>query len=70
MLIESARPEGILLKCHFVRLLMALAALLVVFQVLPAQENAKPLTVEGIFSHGDALGTPPRGWPGRRMGSI
>ena len=61
MLIESARPEGILLKCHFVRLLMALSALLVVFQVLPAQESAKPLTVEGIFSQSDALGSPPEG---------
>jgi dipeptidyl-peptidase-4 len=61
MLNESARREGIPLKCLFVRLSTAFAALLFIFPVLPAQENAKPLTVEGIFAHGDAMGSPPEG---------
>jgi dipeptidyl-peptidase-4 len=61
MLIKSARPEGIPLKCHCVCLSTALASLLLVSPVLPAQENAKQLTVEGLFSHTDVLGSPPEG---------
>jgi len=49
------------LRCHSVCLLKVFAALLFVSPVLPAQENAKPLTVEGIFAHGDMLGAPPEG---------
>ena len=61
MLIESARPEGIPLKCHFVCVSTAFASLLLVSTILPAQENAKPLTVEGLFSQSDVLGAPPEG---------
>jgi dipeptidyl-peptidase-4 len=39
----------------------AFAAVLWLAPAMPAQENAKPLTVEGIFSHGAVLGTPPSG---------
>jgi dipeptidyl-peptidase-4 len=49
------------LKYSCVRLSKGFAALLFVCSVLPAQESAKPLTVEGIFAHRDALGSPPEG---------
>jgi dipeptidyl-peptidase 4 len=41
--------------------LAAFVALLSLVPAVPAQENAKPLTVEGIFSHGPVMGTPPGG---------
>lgn len=41
--------------------LTAFVALLSLVPTAPAQENAKPLTVEGIFSHGSGMGTPPGG---------
>jgi dipeptidyl-peptidase 4 len=49
------------LNCLFVRTSSALAALLLVSVVLPAQEKAKPLTVEGIFAQGEVMGEPPEG---------
>ena len=45
------------------RLAVRLSTLIVTFLAVPAmaQENAKPLTVEGIFAHGAVMGTPPGG---------
>jgi dipeptidyl-peptidase-4 len=49
------------LKCLRARLWTAYAGLLFVVPLVASQENAKPLTVEGIFAHSDVLGTPPEG---------
>ena len=43
------------------RLLAAFAAVLLLVSAMPAQQKAKPLTVEGIFAHGAVMGTPPSG---------
>ena len=43
--------------CH----VSAVVALLFVAPAMPAQGNAKKLTVEGIFSHGGVMSTPPSG---------
>jgi dipeptidyl-peptidase-4 len=61
MLTDRACPEGIPLKQFVARLSSASAALFLLVPAVFAQENAKPLTVEGIFAHGDVMGTPPRG---------
>jgi dipeptidyl-peptidase 4 len=58
---QSVCPEEIPLKCLFVRTSSALAGLLLVSVVLPAQEKAKPLTVEGIYAQGEVMGEPPEG---------
>jgi dipeptidyl-peptidase 4 len=59
--IHSGRPEGIHLKRLDICRLAASVAVLSLVPAIPAQEIAKPLTVEGIFSHGPVIGTPPAG---------
>ncbi len=44
-----------------IRRLATFAAVLFLAPAMPAQEKAKPLTVEGIFAHGAVMGTPPTG---------
>ncbi|MGA7245850.1 MAG: DPP IV N-terminal domain-containing protein, partial [Terracidiphilus sp.] len=44
-----------------IRRLATFAAVLILAPAMPAQEKAKPLTVEGIFAHGAVMGTPPTG---------
>ncbi len=61
MLIHSGRPEEIHLKRLNICRLAAFVAVLSLVPAMPAQEAAKPLTVEGIFSHGPVMGTPPAG---------
>ena len=43
------------------RFLAGFAAVLLLVSAMPAQQKAKPLTVEGIFAHGAVMGTPPSG---------
>ena len=61
MLIDSDRPEEFRLKHPDTRTLAAFAAVLLLASVMPAQQKAKPLTVEGIFAHGAVMGAPPSG---------
>jgi len=61
MLVHSGRPEGFVLNRHGICRSASFAALFSIVLAIPAQENAKPLTVEGIFSHGTVLGSPPSG---------
>jgi dipeptidyl-peptidase-4 len=49
------------LKRHDICRVPVYVALFLISSTMPAQENAKPLTVEGIFSHGAVMGTPPSG---------
>src|SRR5258708_29971734 len=61
MSIDSGRSEGIRLKHPDICSLAACVAMLMLTPVMPAQESAKALTVEGIFSHGSVMGSPPSG---------
>lgn len=61
LLIHSGGSEGIGLKRLDICRLAAFVALLSLVPAVAAQENGKPLTVEGIFSHGPVMGTPPGG---------